>query len=163
MARAYRARWTHLVDHVVPPLSVRQWVLAVPKRLRWYLEREPRALSAVALTPEVLAAIAAQVRQRVLRWFARSGLLEAADAPAQMTTSAVSAPGARTARYHWAILLARRFATVPLRCPQCGAEPRLIAFATAAEPVASILTHVGEPAEPPPIAPARGPRTARLG
>jgi hypothetical protein len=33
-----------------------------------------------ALTPEALAAIATQVRRRVLRWFARSGLLEAADA-----------------------------------------------------------------------------------
>ena len=38
---------THLVDHVIPPLPVRQWVLSVPKRLRWYLEREPRAISAV--------------------------------------------------------------------------------------------------------------------
>ncbi|WP_242463929.1 hypothetical protein [Thiococcus pfennigii] len=37
----------HLVDHVFPPLPVRQWVLSVPKRLRWYLEREPRAISAV--------------------------------------------------------------------------------------------------------------------
>ena len=136
----------HLVDQVFPPLPVRQWVLAVPKRLRWYLEREPEALSAVlqfflrvierhlqhtspgaapgarfgavsfvhrfwaalnrhvhlhccvidgvfeggadgqvqfrpaqALTPEALAAIAAQVRQRVLRWFARSGLIEPND------------------------------------------------------------------------------------
>ena len=138
----------HLVDHVFPPLPVRQWVLSVPKRLRWYLEREPRALSAVlhiflrvieahlrqasaalsphaqlgavsfihrfgaslnrhvhyhccvidgvfepldeaadvpeavrfrpaaALTPDALAAIAEQVRVRVLRWFARSGLIE---------------------------------------------------------------------------------------
>lgn len=33
-----------------------------------------------ALAPEALAAIATQVRQRVLRWFARSGLLEPADA-----------------------------------------------------------------------------------
>jgi hypothetical protein len=24
----------HLVDHVIPPLPVRQWVLSVPKRLR---------------------------------------------------------------------------------------------------------------------------------
>jgi hypothetical protein len=31
----------HLVDHVIPPLPVRQWVRSVPKRLRWYLE--PRA------------------------------------------------------------------------------------------------------------------------
>ena len=30
----------HLVDHVLPPLPVRQWVLAVPKRLRYFLERD---------------------------------------------------------------------------------------------------------------------------
>ena len=27
----------HLVDHVFPRLPVRQWVLAVPKRLRYFL------------------------------------------------------------------------------------------------------------------------------
>lgn len=81
----------------------------------------------------------------------------AIDAPAHVTTPAASAPGARTARYHWAVLLARLFATFPLLYLQCGAEQRLIAFVTAAEPVARILTHVGEPAEPPRIAPARGP------
>jgi len=36
----------HLVDHVMPTLPVRQWVLCVRKRLRWYLEREPQAVSA---------------------------------------------------------------------------------------------------------------------
>ena len=30
----------HLVDHVLPPLPVRQWVLAVPKRLRYFLKRD---------------------------------------------------------------------------------------------------------------------------
>jgi hypothetical protein len=30
----------HLVDHVFPPLPVRQWVLAVPKRLRYFLQRD---------------------------------------------------------------------------------------------------------------------------
>jgi len=30
----------HLVDHVFPPLPVRQWVLAVPKRLRYFLLRD---------------------------------------------------------------------------------------------------------------------------
>ena len=66
-------------------------------------------------------------------------------------------PWNRTARYHWAILLARLFATFPLVGPQCGATRRLIAFVTATEPVQRILTHLGEPAEPPRIAPARGP------
>ena len=37
----------HLVDHVIPPLPVRQWVLSVPKGLLRFLEREPQALSAV--------------------------------------------------------------------------------------------------------------------
>jgi hypothetical protein len=46
-ARRMAETAAHLVDHVIPPLPVRQWVLSVPKRLRWYLEREPRALSAV--------------------------------------------------------------------------------------------------------------------
>jgi hypothetical protein len=81
----------------------------------------------------------------------------ATDAPAHATTPAASPPGTHTARYHWAILLARFFSTFPLLCPQCGAELRLIAFVTAPEPVSRILTHLGEPAAPPRIAPARGP------
>ena len=38
----------HLTDHVLPDLPVRQWVLAVPKRLRYVLEREA-ALQGAAL------------------------------------------------------------------------------------------------------------------
>ncbi len=34
-------------DHVFAALPVRQWVLSVPKRLRWYREREPHAVSAM--------------------------------------------------------------------------------------------------------------------
>ena len=135
----------HLVDQVFPPLPVRQWVLSVPKRLRYFLQRDPEALGAVlhillrviearlrqrsgcargrlgavsfvqrfgsalnahvhfhccvidgvfavgedgqvhfaeaaALTPEDLAAVQQQVRARVLRWFARAGHLDPADA-----------------------------------------------------------------------------------
>ena len=135
----------HLADHVFPPLPVRQWVLSVPKRLRYFLQHEPEAVSAVlhillrviearlrhgsgcargrlgalsfvqrfgsalnahvhfhccvidgvfaagadgqiqfaeaaALRPEDLAAVQQQVRARALRWFARAGHLDAADA-----------------------------------------------------------------------------------
>ena len=73
----------------------------------------------------------------------------ATDAPPPVRTSAASPPGARTALYHWAILLARLFATFPLLCPQCGAELRLMAIVTATAPVQRILTHMDEPAEPP--------------
>jgi len=36
----------HLCDHVFPRLPVRQWVLSVPKRLRYYLQRDKGALNA---------------------------------------------------------------------------------------------------------------------
>ena len=37
----------HLVDHVFLRLPVRQWVLSLPKRLRYFLQREPAAVNAV--------------------------------------------------------------------------------------------------------------------
>ena len=144
-ARRMAETAAHLVDQVFPPLPVRQWVLSVPKRLRYFLQRDSEALGAVlhillrviearlrersgcpggrlgavsfvqrfgstlnahvhfhccvidgvfvggaagqaqfaeaaVLTPEDLAAVQQQVRARVLRWFARAGHLDAADA-----------------------------------------------------------------------------------
>jgi DNA-directed RNA polymerase subunit RPC12/RpoP len=38
----------HLVDHVMPRLPVRQWVLSVPKRVRYFLQNDP-AVQNVAL------------------------------------------------------------------------------------------------------------------
>ena len=38
----------HLADHVLPRLPVRQWVLSVPKRLRYHLEQD-RAIETLAL------------------------------------------------------------------------------------------------------------------
>uniref|UniRef100_UPI0002D9D72B IS91 family transposase n=1 Tax=Thiorhodovibrio frisius TaxID=631362 RepID=UPI0002D9D72B len=68
------------------------------------------------------------------------------------------APNARSpARYLWAMLLARLFESMPLTCPICGADMRIIAFITEAVPVEQILAHIGEPPRPPPISPARGP------
>ena len=37
----------HLVDHRFPHLPVRQWVLSLPKRLRWYLKTDPAILNSV--------------------------------------------------------------------------------------------------------------------
>jgi hypothetical protein len=47
----------------------------------------------------------------------------------------------------------------PLACPGCGGDIRLIAFITDPVPIRKILLHLGEPLEPPPLAPARGPPT----
>ena len=37
--RTYSATTAHLTDHVLPPLPLRHWVLAVPKRLCHFLRR----------------------------------------------------------------------------------------------------------------------------
>jgi hypothetical protein len=37
----------HLVDHVIPPVPVRQWVISVAKRLRGMLADRPRAIAAL--------------------------------------------------------------------------------------------------------------------
>jgi len=47
----------------------------------------------------------------------------------------------------------------PLECPNCGGDIRLIAFITEPGPIRKILAHLGEPLEPPPVSPARGPPT----
>lgn len=52
----------HLADHVFPALPVRQWVLSVPKRLRYFLSRDPEALSAVLHI--LLRVIEARLRER---------------------------------------------------------------------------------------------------
>ena len=41
----------------------------------------------------------------------------------------------------------------PLECPACGGDIRLIAFITEPGPIRKILTHLGEPLEPPPSLP----------
>jgi hypothetical protein len=61
------------------------------------------------------------------------------------------------ARSRWAHLLARIYEVFPLTCPDCGPDMRILAFITAAEPTDAILTHLGLPTTPPPLAPARGP------
>ncbi|MBL8407102.1 MAG: hypothetical protein ABTS16_23770 [Candidatus Accumulibacter phosphatis] len=63
----------------------------------------------------------------------------------------------RAARYVWALLLARIDEVLPLVCPRCGGEMRIIAFLTDACAVRDILTHLGEPTSPPRLMPARAP------
>jgi len=79
-------------------------------------------------------------------------------APETASPSAAGEPAfGSPARYLWAMLLARLFESLPLTCPHCGADMRILAFITEAAPVQRILNPIGEPAKPPRIAPARGP------
>ncbi len=64
-----------------------------------------------------------------------------------------------TSRIAWVKLMARVGEEFPLQCPSCGGDIRLIAFITEPGAIRKILTHLGEPLEPPPVSPARGPPT----
>ncbi|MFH1464836.1 MAG: transposase, partial [Pseudomonadota bacterium] len=66
------------------------------------------------------------------------------------------------AAYCWALLLARLYEALPLKCTRCGAPVTIIAFITDPEPIHKILSHLDEPTEPPPISPARGPPQEEL-
>ena len=57
----------------------------------------------------------------------------------------------------WAMLLARIYECLPLTCEKCGQPMRLIAFIMEPPVIEKILTHVGEPTEPPTVLPARAP------
>ncbi len=46
MARRVAETAAHLVDHVFPSLPMRQWVISFPKRLRYFLQRDPAVRSA---------------------------------------------------------------------------------------------------------------------
>ena len=62
-----------------------------------------------------------------------------------------------TSRIAWDKLMAWVGDEFPLACPTCGGDIRLITFITDPGTIRNILTHLGEPLEPPPVSPARGP------
>jgi hypothetical protein len=54
-------------------------------------------------------------------------------------------------------LRVRIYEVLPLVCPHCGTEMRLIAAITDKPSIERILSHIGEPRRPPRVTPARGP------
>jgi len=50
----------HLTDHVFPRLPVRQWLLSVPKRLRYFMQRDVATLNMV---PRIFLRVIAQALQ----------------------------------------------------------------------------------------------------
>nr|WP_245232811.1 transposase [Thiorhodococcus minor] len=162
-----------------PPFALERLELTDGERVVYRLPKPRRdGATVLTLTPleliDQLAALIPPPRQHRHRYHGalapNSPLRAAATAYGREATEASSAatevgtaplepaPCTRSpARYLWAMLLARLFESLPLVCPNCGADRRLIAFITEAAPIERMLTHIGEPPRPPPIAPARGP------
>jgi hypothetical protein len=67
-------------------------------------------------------------------------------------------PPTHRSRYRpWAELMKRAFAIDVEKCEKCGARMRLRALVTAAARIERFLRRIGDPTEPPPLSPARGP------
>lgn len=71
-------------------------------------------------------------------------------------------PSSSPARYRWATLLARIYEVLPLRCPACGGEMKVLAFITDPLTVQRILRHLAISPRPPPVSPPRRPPQREL-
>jgi hypothetical protein len=119
-------------------------------RVRYFGVLAPQAKlrQAVIATAGPGAALALQLREEAARMELDGDAEPLAPEPSQAT---------RGERYAWAMLLARIYDCLPLLCPRCGRAMRILAFVTAGETVRRILEHVGEPTDPPALAPSRAP------
>ena len=77
-------------------------------------------------------------------------------APMPLTTSPTKPLRCTRKRYSWPDLLRRVFHIDVFLC-ECGGLRRLLAFITDNTSIRRILTHLGLPADPPPMSPARAP------
>ena len=75
----------HLIDHVLPPVPVRQWVLAFPWPLRLLLSTCPEAVT------RVLAIVARAIETALIRRAGRHGKA----VPVAVSSRSFSASGVR--------------------------------------------------------------------
>ncbi len=120
---------------------------------------------AVGLTPERWSRLQSVVQRRVLRYFRRYDPLDAHvthDMATRQASGGFSIDPSVLVLTPLA-LLARVFELLPLLCPACGGEIRIVAFRTHPMAIRDILIHLGLPHRPPRVAPAGAPPQPTLG
>ncbi len=122
----------HLTDHVFPRLAVRQWVLFVPKRLSYFMQREGAVLNMVL-----------RILLHVIAQSLRSHSPGAANVDKAAPQPEPAPPKRSQAHYLWAVLIARIYEVFPLLCPLCGGQMRIIAFITHSADIRQMLDHIG--------------------
>jgi hypothetical protein len=161
-----------LCKYVLRPAVAQERVTHGPEGLVRVSLKKPFADGTVAIDMDplsLLCRLAASVPPPRLHTVRYAGVLAPASklrarivpkpaAPANDTDA--SAPPAKHAgsRYRpWHELLKRCFGVDVLECPTCKGRMKLMAMVTDPKSVRRMLQHVGEPTEPPPREPARGP------
>ena len=98
-----------------------------------------------------------EVRSEPANTGAGEGALGVSNPFPTLAEPAQPASSKRPAHYLWAVLMARIYEMLPLLCPLCGGQMRIIAFITQSADIRQILEHIGAETKPPRITPARGP------
>jgi hypothetical protein len=126
-----------LVDHVLPAVGYRQWVLSFPG---------PMAVR-LGYDAPLLAAIAGRLARAVMQDMRHRVKLDFDPAESSPTSSPTSSP--RPRRIGWAKLLARVFA-LDTRCRKCGGRMRVLEVVSDPDAIARILHGARAPPAPPP-------------
>ena len=132
--------------HVVldPVALIRRVAYLVPPPRRHSVSYAGCLAPAAKLRPEVIPAPVLELEVR---------------GPPEGTPPNAEGPGiaARATRIAWAKLLQRVYELDVLDCPRCGGHLRPIAAITQPTVIRAILEHLGLPADPPQLKPARAP------
>ena len=147
--RRFRDGSTHVV---LDPLSLIERLAALVPRPRVHLTTYHGIFAPAASCRD--RAVPAPPQQIPCAHGRADGSPEPSPAPA--------APPRRRRRYSWAELLRRVFLIDVLVCQHCGGPRRLLACLSEPVVIRKILEHLGLPADPPRIAPARPPPQAAL-
>ena len=129
-------------DLVMTPLLMIGKIAALIPPPKWHLHRY---FGVLAPNSHLRAAVTAKAPEAVI----------AATSPQVLDSE--DQPHRSLSHYLWSQLLARIYEVLPLICPICHAQMRIIAFITDASTIQKILGHIGEPTQPPTTSPARGP------
>jgi len=161
-----RERLEHLCRYVArPPIATERLSLAPDGKVIYRLRRHWRdGTAAIAFDPltfiERLAALVPRPRCHQLTYhgvLAPAAPMRDLVVPTGRATTPGTTPHPSVPRLPWAELLKRVFAIDALTCPWCGGPRKLIALLTDGLVVRLILSHLGLPTEPLPLAPARAP------
>jgi len=140
----------HLVDHVIPPVPVRQWVISVPKRLRCFLADRPNAVAALTCpgrgstgtarrletsqgcSPRITSSgppsrhmtkgNVGKPRDAAPNGHALGGHAAGQDTTGDCCDLRDKPPSHDTSRIAWAKLMARVGEEFPFACPGCGGD-----------------------------------------
>ncbi len=140
------------LDRLLAFVPYRQWVLVVPKRLRYFINQNPALAGELSkiFAREMIHYYGAPAPRSPLR----PVVVARVEKEAALLVSKEKTDKPKKKANLWAACLARIFKVYPLICPKCKLEMKPVAVILADKELVRLLTHRGLPAEYPKFRPA---------